>query len=279
MLRRLAISGLAFLTWLCALDRDANATFDLWGISEVYTNADGSVQFIELFTAFDGQQQLSTHTVTTNANTFTFPTNLAGSTANQHLLIATPGFASLPGAVVPDFTLPVTNFFSAASDTIRFAPDAFPPNGVDFVNISNASTDGVNSLNYPGGDEAVNSPTNFAGDVGKLVTLGDFNEDGTVNSFDADLFVEVLLNCAAFHAAHPTIDAVLVGDLNEDGTFNLGDVDPFIALLGSPVSASAVPEPNTFLIALIALAGVAGRRREVASRGRGTSGQRAEIIN
>ena len=93
------------------------------------------------------------------------------------------------------------------------------------------------------------------------MTLGDFNEDGTVNSLDADLFSEVLLDCTAFHAAHPTVDAVLVGDLNEDGTLDLADVGLFSALLGSSVSSNAVPEPSAILLTLFALAGVAGRRR------------------
>ena len=34
----------------------AHAAFHLWDFSEVYSNADGSVQFIELFVASNGEQ-------------------------------------------------------------------------------------------------------------------------------------------------------------------------------------------------------------------------------
>ena len=43
----------------------------------------------------------------------------------------------------------------------------------------------------------------------------------------------------------------------------LGDVGPLSALLGGPGSSNAVPEPSALLLALFALAGVAGRRRGV----------------
>jgi serralysin len=146
----------------------ASATFHLWQITEVYSNADGSVQFVELFTNSGFQNQLLNHTLTSGSTTYTFPGPLLPTgTANKYLLIATPAFASQPGAVPPDFTLDAANFMSTVADTINFA-------GVDSwtYNTGELPTDGVNSLNEPFGSNvrttAQNSPTNFAGQVGNL---------------------------------------------------------------------------------------------------------------
>ena len=82
--------------------RPAHATFHLYQINELYSNADGSVQFIELHEAFgaNGQNFLAGHIISVTqgpmTHSFTFPTNLPSSnTANTKVLIATPGFAGL----------------------------------------------------------------------------------------------------------------------------------------------------------------------------------------
>ena len=71
-----------------------------------------------------------------------------------------------PGGVTPDFTLPVAPFFSPTADTISFV-------GVDSFSFTAGMfpTDGINSLTEtPLGssnfDIGLNSPTNFAGEVG-----------------------------------------------------------------------------------------------------------------
>ncbi|MCA9240260.1 MAG: hypothetical protein KDA37_08675, partial [Planctomycetales bacterium] len=112
--------GWFVLFFVAASGNGTYAAFHFWDISEVYSNADGSVQFIELFTNANSQQFLLNHTITSNANTFSFPSNSPSPTSLHHLLIATAGFGSLPGGVTPDFTLPA-NFFNPASDTINFA--------------------------------------------------------------------------------------------------------------------------------------------------------------
>src|SRR5688572_19104284 len=100
---------------LLTVSSRSEAAFHAWEIKEVYSNADGRVQFIELFTAIGSQTVLANHTITATSDgvtrTFQFPSNIVGNTANQHLLIATPGFASIPGAPVPDFILPCGPFF------------------------------------------------------------------------------------------------------------------------------------------------------------------------
>jgi hypothetical protein len=146
----------------------ASARFHLWDITEVYSNADGSVQFIELAVNADLEDLLGGKTLASGTTNFTFPSNIpTTSTANHHLLIATPAFASQPGAVTPDYTFAAANFMSTAADTINFAAvDTFA------FTAGQLPTNGVDSLNEPFGSNvrttATNSPTNFAGQVGQL---------------------------------------------------------------------------------------------------------------
>ncbi|MCA9446613.1 MAG: hypothetical protein KC931_05825 [Candidatus Omnitrophica bacterium] len=156
---------LAAAVFACALSiAPAHAVFHLWDISEIYTNADGTIQYIELFTTSNSQQFLTDHDIKATqggeTNTFIFPSDSGSPTANQHLLIATSGFSALPGAVTPDFILP-DGFLFTPNGTVDFA-------GVDSQTYATIPTDGVMSLHYPGGTVSANSPTNFAGDVGSI---------------------------------------------------------------------------------------------------------------
>ena len=85
------------------------ATFHTFKIDEIYSNADGTVQYVVLLESqgFDGENLLGVHSLTTTQGTtvtpFPFGTNLPGTiTANKRVLIATPGFAAL-GIVTPDY--------------------------------------------------------------------------------------------------------------------------------------------------------------------------------
>lgn len=176
------------LLCLATSPNGTHAAFHLWDITEVYSNADGSVQFLELFATANSQQFLSGHTITSGANTFTFPSNSPSPTAQHHLLIATAGFGSLPGGVTADFTLPA-NFFNPASDTINFANS-------DTAVFTSAPTDGILSLNYAFGSNTAtimtNSPTNYAGQAGSIggsdIVPGDYNNDGSVDAADYTLW-------------------------------------------------------------------------------------------
>ena len=76
----------------------------LWDINELYSNSDGSIQFVELHVpmAAANENFMVNKYIRSNATgqEFTFPGNVVGNTAFKHLLIATAGFASLPGAPV-----------------------------------------------------------------------------------------------------------------------------------------------------------------------------------
>ncbi len=70
----------------------AQAAFHLWKIDEVYSNASGSVQFIEMDASINGGQQFTTgQSLSSGAHTFTFSGPMPGDTANHHYLFATPG--------------------------------------------------------------------------------------------------------------------------------------------------------------------------------------------
>jgi serralysin len=143
----------------------ASASFHLFQINELYSDASGSVQFVELLEGFggDGQNFLAGHTLSvtqaTTTHTMTFPSDLpSASTARKHVLIATPAFAAL-GIVTPDYIIPAGFLFTSGA-TVNYA-------GVDSVGYGALPVDGVMSLNRDG-TTGVNSPTNFAGQTGTI---------------------------------------------------------------------------------------------------------------
>jgi hypothetical protein len=140
-----------------------HAAFHLWTMNELYSSADGTVQFLEFTALSGGQQFLSGQQliVTNNAgatHTFSFPRDLPGDTSGRRMLIGTQSFAAL-GIVAPDYTVP-DGFFFQAGGMVNFA----------FVEswIYPALPSGNLSLNRSG-STSVNSPTNFAGASGSVV--------------------------------------------------------------------------------------------------------------
>jgi len=137
-----------------ALAGSASAGHHNWDFTEIFSNADGSVQFIEMFSTGNNEAGVGPFTVTAGANSFQFVTNLPSTaTANTWLLIGTTAFASLSGAPTPDYVLP-DNFFSTAGGTLNYA------SGTDVWNYGAVPTDGVSSL-VRDGSTPTNSPTAF----------------------------------------------------------------------------------------------------------------------
>ena len=95
--------------------------------------------------------------------------------------------------------------------------------------------------------------------------LGDMNADDVIDDADIPLFVQALVDRAAYNAlGHYSPEVVdIIGDLDGSGTFDLGDVGPFkTAVLGAgSASGSAVPEPSTLVLLALGLMAV-GRRRK-----------------
>ena len=151
----------------------AFASFHTYVIDQLYSNADGSVQFIVLHEAFglDGQNLLRGHALkSTHAGvtqTYTFDHDLPGGsgpcgiygeceaapTANTRVLIATQGFAAL-GVLAPDYTIP-NGFLSPAGGSVNYAD-------VDIVNYPSLPVDGAGALDRSG-TVIPNLATNFAG--------------------------------------------------------------------------------------------------------------------
>lgn len=163
-----------------------------WNFTEVFSNADGSVQFIELTCSnFNNEQDIATAEIrdTNNNNVFVIPAALPSSaTANRSILIATDNFESLPGAILPDYpTFPglPAHFFDPNGDGITIYHSTHGiMDGRGFFSIP---TDGVHSLDFKAGGVRVNSPTNFAGQVGSVnlaQLMGDYNGNGVVDAAD-----------------------------------------------------------------------------------------------
>jgi hypothetical protein len=143
----------------------AAADFHAWTINEIYSNADGSVQFVELFNTTDREDLLATHgaTISSSLNVYTFDVDLPDFlTANRFLLVGTVSYASAPGAVTPDYTVE-DNFFSVNGDTVIFAS----VDALDF-SMTGLPVDGVLSID-PDLISSPNSPTNFDGEIGLVL--------------------------------------------------------------------------------------------------------------
>lgn len=153
--------GRLLIAGLCLLASTAHASFHLWRMTEIYSNADGSVQFLELGVDSDGEQFLTNHSLASTAGgatrVFVFQTDLPPGTSGKRMLIATPGFAAL-NLVEPDYLVP-NGFFSAAGGSVNFADvDAW---------VYPAMPGGALSLTRNGAN-ATNSPQNFAGQTGTI---------------------------------------------------------------------------------------------------------------
>jgi len=168
----------------------AHASFHTFQIEQIYSNADGTIQYVMLHEVFglDSQEFLTGHALTSThagvTKTFTFPNDLPrGATAGKRFLIATRGFAALaskggmPMSMTPpkdyyypppppppedppvmangqpDYMIP-DGFLATDDGTLNYA-------GVDQLTYGALPTDGLMALERNG--TAVNTPTNFAG--------------------------------------------------------------------------------------------------------------------
>ncbi|MGE3165331.1 MAG: hypothetical protein AB7O52_10540 [Planctomycetota bacterium] len=215
------------LTVVLAMAGSANAGSHLWVISEVFSNADGTIQFVEMHesTGSPNEVGIGSKWISSMAtsNQVVFPMNLPpGSTANQYLLVATAGFAALPGAPTPDLLMP-DNFFNLTADTLQFWLYTTSP--LTF-SAGSLPLDGLNSWNRgTPAFAAVNSPTNFAGVTGSVdaspssppdFVRCDANQDGGFNIADA-------ISILGFLFSGASVDCMVALDCNDDGQANIAD--------------------------------------------------------
>jgi PEP-CTERM motif len=260
---------IAIYSWICrgafrdAFTTSASAFFHLWRFTEFFSNHDGSVQFIELHSSGSAETVAQGATITSmsTGKVFTFQSNLTGNTFNRRLLIATPGFVSLPGAVAPDFTLPSTSFFNTAGDTIslfQFGP-------IDSKTFTSVPTDGVMSRHYnPANGQTslgTNMPTNYAGATGSVnlpppaTSSGDYNDNGVVDA--ADYVVWRKNNNTAVTLPNDSTPGTTPADYDVWRAHYGQTAGP-----GSGANANtAVPEPSTAVMLFTGILAICRRRR------------------
>lgn len=204
----------------------SHAGSHLWQINELFSNPDGTIQFVEMRECCGAVDEIGignkSVTSTGTGSSYTFPANLpAGTTANQYLLIATAGFAALPGAPTPDHILP-DNFLDLNADTIQYH---IYPNSVLSFTAGDLPTDGLNSWNRGNPNfSGVNSPTNYNGETGSVdVSPGvpdfkrcDANQDGSFDIADAVSILGTLFGGVATLCE-------LALDCNDDNAANIAD--------------------------------------------------------
>jgi len=110
----------------------AQAQTPSFAVAQVFSSADGSVQFVDLVETAgrDGQHGFTGVTLAVerdgHTRTFTFPADLPRTqTAYRHVLVASAGYLAVPAryaeyrAVIPDYVLP-DRFLPAEGGTLRF---------------------------------------------------------------------------------------------------------------------------------------------------------------
>jgi hypothetical protein len=141
----------------------ALAAFHLFTINEAYSDATGTVQYVELTALAGGQQFTQGHTLTstdgTTTRTFFVPANLPGDTSGRKMLFGTAGVQAAFG-VTPDYIIP-DGFLHTTVATINWGENS------DTWSHAALPNNGVSSLNRSGAPESA-TPQNFAGVTGAV---------------------------------------------------------------------------------------------------------------
>lgn len=157
---RFAVSAVCLLTLI--LGQAVFAGGHTWKVKEIFSNADGTIQYVEVWEANGTAGEIGTanHNVSSNSHFFTIPSNVASPTTFKSLLLATQGFADL-NVVRPDYII-ADNFFSLTTDSISYVP----LHTMTFL-AGQLPTDGVMAL-AADLTTVVNSPENYAGQGGSV---------------------------------------------------------------------------------------------------------------
>jgi hypothetical protein len=163
---------------LLSLSGYAHANFHSWRIDQIYSNQDGTIQYVVVVALASGQQFISGHAITVSQGStkhaMTFTKNLpsdtgmmtgcgyygCSGTSLKSMLLATQGFANL-GIVTPDFIIPDGFLFTTGGGSIDWG------GGYDTFNYTSIPMDGTKAL-FRAGNTAFNAPQNFNGDMGDV---------------------------------------------------------------------------------------------------------------
>ena len=136
-------------------------SFHLFHIKEVFSNANGTVQYIVFHGESNNQHLWAGHSMTMAAagqptKTFNFTTHLPSTaTSGKEVLVATQGFADL-GLVTPDYIIP-DGFLFPGGGTLNYV-------GMDDITFSALPTNGYQARGENGTSIVTGSPGNFSGD-------------------------------------------------------------------------------------------------------------------
>ena len=165
-------TGVAVL--LLAAAGYASAGSHLWRFNEIFSNADGTVQYMEMveIDGSDNEFHLMGKSLHSNSNSYEFPNDLPPKTANRNFLVATQSYADLAGVAGPDYVIP-DNFFDPVADSVvlhtydkyTFTEGMLPDDGYH-------ARDRMLEQDVP------NSPTNFNGDTTVIDLSADIDADG-----------------------------------------------------------------------------------------------------
>ena len=163
--------------------------------------------------------------------------------------------------LMSDTSDPFTGSFP--SSKYPYAYEVFGNNGTTALNgstntggntslsdLANASTI-LGDLMQPYGSDHLPVVADYV-----LMLTGDFNRDGRVNAADILAMEQALTDLPDFQTAKGLSASQLltIGDLNNDGQVNNADLQALLNLLISGGgSTDAVPEPSTFVLAVVAL--------------------------
>jgi hypothetical protein len=161
MIRGFPIIGFSVLFSMLA-GGTASAGQHTWDVNEVFSNSDGTIQFVELEEVNGTPNETGVIDETLSSDAESFVMNgaaIAAPTSNKFYLIATQGFADLPGAPTPDVIIPAGSvpFINTAGDTIDYSI-------YDSWTFGAIPTNGIDSLDRTSGVGA-STPTNYAGET------------------------------------------------------------------------------------------------------------------
>lgn len=260
--------GLCTLTAVFAVGA-LRADNHLIDVNEVFTNADGSIQYVELIARSAGQTNLAPTRITAlNADgsvvniVFDFTAKYSQLDNNETILVATSGFEAVAG-FAPDFVMSADALIFYPDGRVTFRHDSSSIiDAVAYGNYTGDNTgfgtpaaalpcDGVQSLNRSatGNDNSknwklgTNSPKRNDGKTTTLkLEITDCNENGVedlceINTGTADdcnsngVPDECDPDSDGDGIPDDCEDKLVRGDMNCDGAIDFNDIDSFVTAL------------------------------------------------